>query len=217
MDATSVVPAVHQIELHPYVAQHLTQEFDAQHGILTQAWSPIGGITFYGGGGQGTLGDPAIAAIAQAHGKSPAQAMLRSRNGAGRSPGLASRDLHPHRPVWRKAQKALFALDATLEVHVGGAVVLDLSGADDIVASFTEFSATTKRSFHMSGQQVVRIDGDAAHGVAYCQVKVVSDEDGAEVLTDSSVRYDDIYSRIDGRWVIQRRATQFTISDNRPL
>jgi len=85
MDATSVVPAVHQIELHPYVAQHPTQEFDAEHGILTQAWSPIGGITFYGGGGQGTLGDPAIAAIAQAHGKSPAQAMLRWHVQQGRS------------------------------------------------------------------------------------------------------------------------------------
>ncbi len=77
IDQTQVVPAVHQIELHPYVAQHPTQDFDAEHGILTQAWSPIGGITFYGGGGQGTLGDPVIGRIAEAHGKSPAQVMLR--------------------------------------------------------------------------------------------------------------------------------------------
>lgn len=77
IDQTQVVPAVHQIELHPYVAQRATQDFDAEHGILTQAWSPIGGITFYGGGGQGTLGDPVIGRIAAAHGKSPAQVMLR--------------------------------------------------------------------------------------------------------------------------------------------
>ena len=54
------------------------QDFDAEHGILTQAWSPIGGITFYRDGSHGsTLDDPVIAAIARAHGKTPAQVMLR--------------------------------------------------------------------------------------------------------------------------------------------
>ncbi len=85
IDQTSIVPAVHQIELHPYVAQHPTQDFDAAHGILTQAWSPIGGITFYHGGGRGTLGDPVIGCIAQAHGKSAAQVMLRWHVQQGRS------------------------------------------------------------------------------------------------------------------------------------
>jgi len=85
IDRTQIVPAVHQIELHPYVAQHPTQDFDAAHGILTQAWSPIGGITFYRGGGQGTLGDPVIGRIAEAHGKSPAQVMLRWHVQQGRS------------------------------------------------------------------------------------------------------------------------------------
>jgi len=45
---------------------------------LTQAWSPIGGITFYRDGNHGsTLDDPVIGAIAKTHGKSPAQVMLR--------------------------------------------------------------------------------------------------------------------------------------------
>jgi len=85
IDQTQVVPAVHQIELHPYVAQHPTQDFDAALGILTQAWSPIGGITFYRGAGQGTLGDPVIGGIAKAHGKSAAQVMLRWHVQQGRS------------------------------------------------------------------------------------------------------------------------------------
>lgn len=88
IDQTSIVPAVHQIELHPYVAQHPTQDFDAAHGILTQAWSPIGGITFYRnaeGEGRGTLDDPAIGQIAEAHGKSAAQVMLRWHVQQGRS------------------------------------------------------------------------------------------------------------------------------------
>ena len=48
------------------------------HGILSQAWSPIGGITFYRDGSHGsTLQDPTIVGIAEAHGKSAAQVMLR--------------------------------------------------------------------------------------------------------------------------------------------
>jgi 2,5-diketo-D-gluconate reductase A len=44
---TSVVPAVNQIEVHPYFRQPELLAVDAEHGILTQASSPIGGITFY--------------------------------------------------------------------------------------------------------------------------------------------------------------------------
>ena len=54
------------------------QDFGAEHGILTQAWSPIGGITFYRDGSHGsTLEDPVIASVATAHGRTPAQVMLR--------------------------------------------------------------------------------------------------------------------------------------------
>jgi 2,5-diketo-D-gluconate reductase A len=75
---TSVVPAVNQIEVHPYFRQSGVLDADAEHGILSQAWSPIGGITFYRDGSKGsTLQDPTIAEIAEAHGKSPAQVMLR--------------------------------------------------------------------------------------------------------------------------------------------
>ena len=78
LDKATVVPAVNQIEVHPYFAQREVQAFGAQHGILTQAWSPIGGITFYRESGHtSTLQDPVIGEIARAHGRSPAQVMLR--------------------------------------------------------------------------------------------------------------------------------------------
>jgi len=78
LDRASVVPAVNQIELHPYFQQPEVQALNAEHGILTQAWSPIGGITFYRDGSHGsTLDDPVIADIANAQGKTPAQVMLR--------------------------------------------------------------------------------------------------------------------------------------------
>jgi diketogulonate reductase-like aldo/keto reductase len=81
-----VVPAVNQIEVHPYFTQVDTRELDARHGILTQAWSPIGGITAYRDGmPKRTFDDPTILEIADAHGKTAAQVMLRWHVQEGRS------------------------------------------------------------------------------------------------------------------------------------
>jgi diketogulonate reductase-like aldo/keto reductase len=70
MDATSVVPAVNQIELHPHLQQAEAREFHAEQGIATEAWSPLGS-------GKGLLEVPAVVAIARKHGRSPAQVVLR--------------------------------------------------------------------------------------------------------------------------------------------
>ncbi len=77
LQSVQVVPAVNQIEVHPYFQQREVQAMHALHGIRTQAWSPIGGITFYRGGSKSTLEDPVINSIAQVHGKTVAQVMLR--------------------------------------------------------------------------------------------------------------------------------------------
>jgi diketogulonate reductase-like aldo/keto reductase len=81
----TVIPAVNQVEVHPYFTQPAVLAADAARGILTQAWSPIGGITSYRGSGTSTFDDPAIAAIAIAHGKTPAQVMIRWHLQEGRS------------------------------------------------------------------------------------------------------------------------------------
>ncbi|WP_410874618.1 aldo/keto reductase [Nocardia sp. A7] len=78
LEATTVVPAVNQIEVHPYFRQSALLATDSNYGILNQAWSPIGGITFYRDSAHtSTLQDPVIADIAATHGKTPAQVMLR--------------------------------------------------------------------------------------------------------------------------------------------
>jgi 2,5-diketo-D-gluconate reductase A len=66
---TDVVPAVNQIELHPYFLNAEVREFDQALGVATQAWSPIAE-------GQ-VLDDPAVNSTAQRLGKSPAQVVLR--------------------------------------------------------------------------------------------------------------------------------------------
>jgi len=66
---TETVPAVNQIEVHPYFTNDEVRAYGQQHGIVTEAWSPIA---------QGkVLDDPMIVKIAEAAGKSPAQVVLR--------------------------------------------------------------------------------------------------------------------------------------------
>jgi diketogulonate reductase-like aldo/keto reductase len=79
MAATTVpAPTLNNGEQHPYFSQRDVEAFGNQHGILAQAWSPIGGITFYRDNGhRSALDDPVIGRIAQAHDKTPAQVMLR--------------------------------------------------------------------------------------------------------------------------------------------
>lgn len=68
-EETETVRAVNQIEVHPYFANNEVRGYGQQHGIATEAWSPIA---------QGkVLGDPVVARIAEANGKSPAQVVLR--------------------------------------------------------------------------------------------------------------------------------------------
>jgi 2,5-diketo-D-gluconate reductase A len=69
IDATGIVPAVNQIELHPLLPQQELRELHAELGIATEAWSPLG---------QGSLLENAtVVTIAEAHGKTPAQVLIR--------------------------------------------------------------------------------------------------------------------------------------------
>jgi 2,5-diketo-D-gluconate reductase A len=68
-EETDTMPAVNQIEVHPYFGNEDVRGFDGRHGIATEAWSPIA---------QGkVLDDPVITRIAEASGRSPAQVVLR--------------------------------------------------------------------------------------------------------------------------------------------
>ncbi|MEY4136849.1 MAG: hypothetical protein RL205_977 [Actinomycetota bacterium] len=73
----TTVPSLNQIECHPYFRQSTVIEKNAELGILTQAWSPMGGITHYFPGGPNVLEDPNIAQIAESHRRTSAQVMLR--------------------------------------------------------------------------------------------------------------------------------------------
>jgi diketogulonate reductase-like aldo/keto reductase len=79
--ATGVVPAVNQVEVHPFFAQGALGAFHAGLGITTMAWSPIGGINRYRPQNAQRSGDslqhPVIVDLAARYGKTPAQVVLR--------------------------------------------------------------------------------------------------------------------------------------------
>ena len=83
----SVVPAVNQVEVHPYYSQPALQAEHARRGIVTQAWSPLGGVYVYAPATEpkSAIADPAITAIAERVGKTPAQVVLRWHIENGRS------------------------------------------------------------------------------------------------------------------------------------
>jgi len=63
LDETDTVPVINQVELHPWLQQRALRDFHSQHGILTEAWSPIS---------RGArLGDPSIVQLADKHSTSP--------------------------------------------------------------------------------------------------------------------------------------------------
>src|SRR4051794_28048137 len=66
----TVVPAVNQVELHPYLTQDVLRAFDAEHGIVTEGWSPLGR-------GGDLLGERTVVGIAQKYALTPAQVVLR--------------------------------------------------------------------------------------------------------------------------------------------
>lgn len=76
-----VTPAVNQVELHPFFAQPGLRAAHARLGIVTQAWSPIGGVNRYWGTDISLENDPlthpVIVGLAERHGRTPAQVILR--------------------------------------------------------------------------------------------------------------------------------------------
>lgn len=69
IDATGVVPAVNQVELHPHFPQQELRKVHADLGIVTESWTPLGEAKAFG--------HPAVTEPARSHGKTPAQVVLR--------------------------------------------------------------------------------------------------------------------------------------------
>ncbi len=99
-DRTDVVPAVNQVELHPYFTQPALREAHAELGIATQAWSPLGGVLVYVPGAdesRGPLTDPVVTGLAAKYDKSPRRSSCAgtSSTASARSRSRSSRTASP--------------------------------------------------------------------------------------------------------------------------
>jgi diketogulonate reductase-like aldo/keto reductase len=77
LSQVDVVPAVNQIEVHPYFSQPQLRSLMAERGIATQAWSPIGGVYAYGPKNTSVLENTVVVELAERYGKTPGQVVLR--------------------------------------------------------------------------------------------------------------------------------------------
>ena len=71
LDETGIIPDVNQIQLSPYSTRDDCRAYHAEHGIVTESWSPLGASS------DALRNDPTIVRIAAAHDKSPTQVVLR--------------------------------------------------------------------------------------------------------------------------------------------
>lgn len=108
-----------------------------------------------------------------------------------------------------EAQVLLFTDSAEVISCHGSQVSSHLKGRKELAKRFKAFLDRFDVVYHINGQQTVKLDGDKASGIAYCQVVLVRMENGRKVMTTQGVRYDDEYVRQNGKWLINKRMSHF--------
>ena len=98
--AGTTVPSINQIEVHPWLPNTQVRQYGAEHGIVTAAWSPLGRGAL--------LEDPAVVAVAQRLGATPAQVVVRWH--VDRGDVVLPKSVHPQR-----MRANLAALSVTLD------------------------------------------------------------------------------------------------------
>lgn len=111
----------------------------------------------------------------------------------------------------------LFTPDATYTVYMNGTMVASTAGTKDLEEEFSGHAAQVKDYFTLNGQHTVHVDGDTATGVSFTQIKMIRPSEESDILTDYSVRYDDEYVRLNGKWLIRERTGHFIIVEARSL
>lgn len=114
-------------------------------------------------------------------------------------------------------QMSIFERNANYRVYMNGTEVASIIGTDKLEEEFNGHASLVKTYFTMNGHHIVQIDGDTATGILFSQIKMVRENEGRDVLTDYSVRYDDEYIRSNGKWLIKKRIGHFLIIEARTL
>ena len=114
-------------------------------------------------------------------------------------------------------QMGLFTPDAVYKVYMGGVLVADTSGTETMEKEFNGHASQVETYFTLNGQHTVTLEKDAATGISFSQLKMIRNIEGKKILTDYSVKYDDRYVNIEGKWLIKERTGHFLIVESRTL
>lgn len=107
-------------------------------------------------------------------------------------------------------QVLLFKEDALVTSRIAGQQGNSYQGRQEIGQAFTNYLNLFHTVYHINGQQTVTfIDDNHASGIAYCQVVLIRDEDGKEIQLTQGVRYHDSYEKVEGKWLIAKRESNF--------
>jgi ketosteroid isomerase-like protein len=111
----------------------------------------------------------------------------------------------------------LFTADINYKVYMNNFLVSDVSGRENMEKDFNKHASEVKTYFTLNGQHQVEIDGQTATGISFSQLKMIRENDGKDILSDYSVKYEDTYVLQDGKWLIQKRIGYFFIIETRIL
>jgi len=111
----------------------------------------------------------------------------------------------------------LFTKNAVYKVYMNGVEVGNTKGTDNLEKEFKGHAELVKTYFTLNGQHTVKIEDHVASGVSFSQIKMIRDNDGKNILTDYSVKYEDKYVLQNEKWLIEERIGYFLIIEERVL
>lgn len=115
------------------------------------------------------------------------------------------------------AQMALFIEDAIVKSYKSGELISELQGHKAIGDGFATFLDLFDTVYHLNGQQTIEVDGDKANAISYCQVVLIGNRNDKRIMTTQGVRYQDEFRRVDGKWRIAARTSNFVWMDEKEI
>lgn len=115
------------------------------------------------------------------------------------------------------AMAQLFSENTWSETIAGGVSLLQLNGRKEMEEKLEGFLKNFETAYHLNGQQQVTINGDNAIGTVYCQITLISTENGKKMQTTIGATYQDEYVRENKRWLISKRIGNFEWQEKREV